>query len=112
MRSLLAVPVDQLDLDRLAAAAARPAGIDHGTLDEYTRLNADLWQTFAKSKAKRLIFPLVRQQPGILTHALQAPQTPVVRRRLCVLAADLFQLCGEIFFDGFGPPDTFAHQPL
>jgi tetratricopeptide (TPR) repeat protein len=99
--SLLAVPsVDQLDHDRLAAAAERPASLDRVTIDEYERLNVRLWHTFSQSKSKRLTFPLVRGQLDALTNALRAPQSLAVHQRLCLLAGDLFQLCGEIFFDG------------
>lgn len=98
--SLLAIPAaEQLDLDRLASAANHPVCLDRTTLDEYERLNARLWRTFSLSKSKRLAFPLVREQLDVLTQALQAPQTPTIHRRLCALASDLFQLCGEIFFD-------------
>ncbi|WP_245617404.1 hypothetical protein [Amycolatopsis taiwanensis] len=98
--SLLAVPAAaQLDLERLAAAAQRPARLDVATVDEYDRVNAQLWRTFSSSKSKRLTLPMVRRQLDVLAQALQAPQVPTIRQRLCVLAADLFQLCGEIFFD-------------
>lgn len=99
--SLLALPAaDQLDLDRLEAAGSRPAGLDQGTLDEYGKVNEQLWRTFAQSKSKRLAFPVVQSQLSVLNEALHEPQTPAGRRRLCLLAGDLFQLCGEIFFDG------------
>lgn len=99
--SLLAVPVtdDVVDIERVAYGATRPTRLDPGTLDEYAQLNAQLWQVFANSKAKRLALPMVRQQLGVLTTAMQQTHTSAVRRRLCELAADLFQLCGEIFFD-------------
>lgn len=99
--SLLAVPVaeDVLDVERLAYGATRPARLDAGTLDEYARLNVRLWQVFANSKVKRLALPMARGQLEVLTAGLQATHAASVRRRLCELAADLFQLCGEIFFD-------------
>ncbi|WP_406638042.1 helix-turn-helix domain-containing protein [Amycolatopsis sp. WGS_07] len=98
--SLLALPAaEQLDLDRLAAAGSRPGGLDRGTLDEYGKVNAQLWRTFAQSKSKRLAFPVVHNQLSVLNQALHEPQSPTTRRRLCLLAGDLFQLCGEIFFD-------------
>lgn len=99
--SLLAIPaVDPLDLDRLATAATHPAKLGQATLDEYARLNGHLWRSFALSKSKRLTLPMVRKQLGVLAEALQAPQTLAAHRRLCALAGDLCQLCGEIFFDG------------
>lgn len=97
--SLLTVPAaDQFDLDRLAAAD-QAARVDTSTLDEYDRLNAQLWQAFSLSKAKRLALPLARKQLAVVTRSLHTSQSSAVRRRLCVLAGDLFQLCGEIFFD-------------
>ncbi|MFE3176747.1 helix-turn-helix domain-containing protein [Amycolatopsis sp. NPDC059090] len=105
--SLLALPAaDQLDLDRLEAAGSRPAKLDPGTLDEYGKVNERLWQAFAQSKSKRLAFPVVRSQLSVLNQALHEPQTQAGRRRLCQLAGDLFQLCGEIFFDSDQYPDA------
>ncbi|MFD8493769.1 transcriptional regulator [Amycolatopsis sp. NPDC059657] len=94
--TLLAAP--QLDLDRLSDA--HQAGqLGNASLDEYGQLNAHLWRVFSASGSKRLTLPVVRRQLGVLTEAMQKPQNEVVRERLCFLAGDLFQLCGEIFFD-------------
>lgn len=63
-------------------------------------LNAHLWQVYALSTSKRLVYPLVRQQLGLLTQSLERSHSETTHQRLCVLAGDLFQLAGEIFFDG------------
>jgi transcriptional regulator with XRE-family HTH domain len=99
--ALLAVPLleDQVDLERLEHAAGT-GRLDLTAAVEYDRLNAQLWQVFSRSKSKQLALPVVRKQLGVLTTALGQPQTSAVRRQLCIAAADLFQLCGEIFFDG------------
>lgn len=55
---------------------------------------------FALAPSKGHVLPLVRAQLDVLTDSLRRPQTPAIRRRLCELTADLFQLAGEIFFDG------------
>lgn len=66
---------------------------------DYERLNPQLWQAFSLSQSKRAMYPIVRQQLGLLTAALRRPHNEMTHRRLCVLAGDLFQLAGEIFFD-------------
>ncbi|OZM69969.1 transcriptional regulator [Amycolatopsis antarctica] len=97
--SLLAVPVaDVLDVERLAASTTGRPG--SATLDEYASLNVHLWQVFAHSPAKRQALPLVRRHLSVLTDHLQQPQSAHNHRRLCGLVGDLFQLCGEICFDG------------
>jgi len=68
-------------------------------LDECETLNTHLWQVFSLSASKQAVYPLVRQQAGHLTAALQRPHDTATHARLCTLAADLFQLAGEVFFD-------------
>ncbi|MFI0464337.1 helix-turn-helix domain-containing protein [Saccharopolyspora sp. 5N102] len=100
--SLLAIPV--IDVDRVRHAAEHPRRLDPATVDAYERLNAELWTKFAESRSKREVLPAARQQLSALNASLNEPQTVDVRRRLCTLAGDLFQLCGEIFFDS----DSYA----
>jgi transcriptional regulator with XRE-family HTH domain len=97
--SLLAVPpATALDVERLAATSDR-GQLGSATLDEYTRLNSYLWQVFAQSSVKQQALPLVRRHLAVLTGHLQRPQPTEAHRRLCELAGDVFQLCGEICFD-------------
>jgi tetratricopeptide (TPR) repeat protein len=77
-----------------------PGPVDAVMLDEYERMNAHLWQVFGLSQSKRVVYPLVRQQLGLLTAGLERASTGEAHRRLCILVGDLFQLAGEIFFDG------------
>ncbi len=67
-------------------------------------MNAGLWRTLSQSRSKRQVLPLARQQLAILNDSLHEPQPAEDHRRLCALAGDLFQLCGEIFFDS----DSYA----
>jgi transcriptional regulator with XRE-family HTH domain len=99
--ALLALaPTSDLDTDRLTYAANQPSRLDDTTLDEYGRLNVHLWQVFALSPSKAETLPMVRRQLDVLTDSLQHHQTTAVHARLCALAGDLFQLAGEIYFDG------------
>lgn len=100
--ALLALPADEPALgavDRLAASG--PTGmVDTAEAEEFARLNSHLWRVFALSPTKARVLPLVRAQLNVLTDSLRRPQTSDTRRRLCELTADLYQLEGEIFFDG------------
>ncbi|WP_035794814.1 helix-turn-helix domain-containing protein [Kitasatospora mediocidica] len=62
-------------------------------------LNPHLWQVFALSESKQAVYPLVRRQLGLLARGLEELRSEEARQRVCVLAADLYQLAGEIFFD-------------
>ncbi|KAA5825463.1 helix-turn-helix domain-containing protein [Saccharopolyspora hirsuta] len=95
--SLLAIP--SIDVDRVRHAADHPRHLDPATVDTYERLNAELWRKFAESRSKRDVLPAARHQLAALNASLNEPQSSDVQRRLCTLAGDLFQLCGEIFFD-------------
>jgi transcriptional regulator with XRE-family HTH domain len=91
---------DHLDVERLDYFASRPGRLDAETVEEYAALNTHLWRVFASIKSKGVALPLVQEQLDVLTGSLQGVQDPPQRRRLCALTSDLFQLAGEIFFDG------------
>ncbi len=82
---------------REPGAVVRPA--EAGDLDQYEQFNARLWQVFALSKSKRLVYPMVREQLAQLTTSLEQANTQATHRRLCLMLGDLFQLAGEVFFD-------------
>ena len=69
-------------------------------LDPHARLNEHLWQVFALAASKRQVYPLVHAHLGTLITEMESSPPGAVHRQLCVLACDLFQLAGEIFFDG------------
>jgi tetratricopeptide (TPR) repeat protein len=90
--ALVAVPrddpdhqVDQFPLEDLAAAGL---------------MNSHLWQVYSFAKAKRVVYPMVREQISELTASLGRTHRQAAHAELCGQAADLFQLAGEIFFDG------------
>jgi hypothetical protein len=71
-----------------------------GNVRQYTKLNSQLWELFVMARTKRLIYPLVHDQLNVLIDQLGRSHPAAVHRQLCVLLCDLFQLAGEIFFDG------------
>ncbi|MFC5055380.1 transcriptional regulator [Saccharothrix xinjiangensis] len=87
------------DVDRLAAVA-RTGAVGSAAVAEFAQLNSHLWRVYALASTKSQALPLVRAQLDILSAGLRRPQTSAIRQRLCELSADLFQLAGEIFFDG------------
>lgn len=100
--TLLALPPIEpvSDADDVLASADRAGRVDLATLDEYAHLNSNLWRVFGLAPSKSQMLPLVRNHLDVLTDKLAQPHGDAVHQRLCALAADLFQLAGEIFFDG------------
>jgi transcriptional regulator with XRE-family HTH domain len=93
--ALMAAP----DWDRLGYAT-RGHGIDSETAAELAALNSHMWRVFVMAKSKRLVYPVVREQLDVLVSHLRNCESEVAYRRLCELSCDLFQLAGEILFDG------------
>ena len=71
-----------------------------GDVRQHADLNAHLWQVFGLSTSKRSVYPLVQDQLRVLINRLNSAGSAAEHRQLCVLACELFQLAGEICFDG------------
>jgi transcriptional regulator with XRE-family HTH domain len=86
---------DPVDPERLTSTTA---DCSPALLAEYGKVNARLWHVYAQATPKRAVLPLVNEHLAVITSRLRdAREAP--RQKLCVLASDLFQLSGEIFFD-------------
>ncbi len=96
---LLSIAGTLVAIPQRAAADAVAEADTFGEAEQFALLNAHLWRVFALSKSKRLVYPLVRDQLGMLIDSMERTHSPAAHERLCVLACDLFQLAGEIFFD-------------
>jgi tetratricopeptide (TPR) repeat protein len=72
---------------------------DAALVSDLAEMNSSLWRVFAMAASKAQVLPLVREQLAVLTTTLAEPHDQGTHQRLCTLAADLFQLAGEIFFD-------------
>ncbi|WP_415950614.1 helix-turn-helix domain-containing protein [Streptomyces sp. KLOTTS4A1] len=66
---------------------------------EYASMGPHLWQVYSLASSKQSVYPLVRDQAIALSHALRASHGEG-HKRLCADVGDLFQLAGEIMFDG------------
>ena len=93
--ALIALPPIALTAEPGPAASAE----DAADTRQYALLNAHLWQVFALARSKRLVYPLVHDQLSLLIGQMQQTRSARARQQLCVLACELFQLAGEIFFD-------------
>jgi tetratricopeptide (TPR) repeat protein len=82
-----------------ALAFAPPGSSRAVPLDDYAQANARLWRVYAQAAPKRSVLPLVNAHLSVITSRLREA-TGQARTRLCSLASDVFQLAGEIFFDG------------
>ena len=86
-----------LPAEAAAVHSSRMVPLD---LDSHAAMNAHLWQVFAMSRSKRQVYPVIRDHLAALTSHLADPHPVRDRRRLLALTADLYQLAGEVCFDG------------
>ncbi|MDI3405767.1 helix-turn-helix transcriptional regulator [Streptomyces cavernicola] len=101
--AVMALPADEAEA--LADRAER------GSSADYTRMNGHLWQVYQLARSKRSVYPIVREQIGSLTRTLGG-RSGAESRALCGAAADLFQLAGELSFDGNRYMDAAASYTL
>ncbi|GAA1649080.1 helix-turn-helix domain-containing protein [Actinoplanes couchii] len=76
--------------------------------DQLRQLTDSLWQTYGLATNKQLAYPLVEDQLRWLITAIGETRSEAERRTLCVIASELFQLAGEILFDGNFYTDALA----
>lgn len=85
-------------------AEADADGAEHGSIDGFRRMNGHLWQVYQLARAKDSVTQVVQEQLRALNDALKKA-SPRHSEALCEAAGDLFQLAGELAFDG----DRYTH---
>lgn len=93
-------------------AEALAQGVRGGVPADFSRMNSHLWQVYQSSRSKGSVYPVVRDQLGILIDALTEYRGSPRARALLNAAADLFQLAGEVAFDGNRYSDAAASYAL
>ncbi|WP_329157363.1 helix-turn-helix domain-containing protein [Streptomyces anulatus] len=93
-------------------AEALAQGVRGGVPADFSRMNSHLWQVYQRSRSKGSVYPVVRDQLGILIDALTEYRGSPRARTLLNAAADLFQLAGEVAFDGNRYSDAAASYAL
>ncbi|MEZ0159756.1 transcriptional regulator [Streptomyces griseorubens] len=101
--ALVALPPDE--------GAALAEGALRGMSDDFLRMNGHLWQVYQLARAKRSVYPVVRDQLTALNETLGG-RPEVEAQALCGAAGDLFQLAGELAFDGNRYTDAAASYTL
>lgn len=97
---VLLPPHDELDAVEQVRRSGDP--------DQLQVLTTSLWQTYGLATNKQSVYPLVVDQLRTLITAIGEVRTDAERRTLCVIASELFQLAGEILFDGDFYTDALA----
>lgn len=101
--ALVALPADE--------SAALADGARRGTSEDFLRMNGHLWQVYQLARAKGSVYPIVRDQLTTLNDTLDG-QPAAESQALCSAAGDLFQLAGELSFDGNRYTDAAASYTL
>ncbi|WP_327331658.1 helix-turn-helix transcriptional regulator [Streptomyces anulatus] len=102
--ALAALPADE--------AEALAHGVRGGVPADFSRMNSHLWQVYQLSRSKGSVYPVVRDQLGILIDALTEYRGSPRAGALLNAAADLFQLAGEVAFDGNRYSDAASSYAL
>ncbi|MFD7718770.1 helix-turn-helix transcriptional regulator [Streptomyces sp. NPDC059814] len=91
-------------------AEALVEGVHRGNPADFARMNSHLWQVYQLARSKGSVYPVVRDQLTTLNQALAGNRGS--RGALLSAAADLFQLAGEVAFDGSRYSDAVASYVL
>jgi len=100
--ALTALPVEE--------AEALTEGVRRGVPADFARMNSHLWQVYQFARSKGSVYPVIRDQLTTLNEALADNRGSA--RPLLNAAADLFQLAGEVAFDGNRHCDAAASYSL
>ncbi|MGW1107080.1 helix-turn-helix transcriptional regulator [Streptomyces sp. NPDC002540] len=100
--ALTAMPIEE--------AEALTEAVRRGTSADFARMNNHLWQVYQLARSKGSVYPVIRDQLTTLSEALAGNRGSP--RPLLSAAADLFQLAGEVAFDGNRYSDAVASYTL
>ncbi|MGW4032834.1 helix-turn-helix transcriptional regulator [Streptomyces sp. NPDC004838] len=100
--ALTALPVEE--------AKALTEGVRRRIPADFARMNSHLWQVYRLARSKGSVYPVIRDQLTTLNEALAGHRGNA--RPLLKAASDLFQLAGEVAFDGNRYSDAAASYSL
>ncbi|MFD9164626.1 helix-turn-helix transcriptional regulator [Streptomyces sp. NPDC059558] len=100
--ALAALPADE-------AGALTDGGLRRTPAD-FERMNSHLWQVYHLARSKGSVYPVIRDQLKALNEELAGGGSR--SRSLLSPAADLFQMAGEVAFDGNRYTDAAASYSL
>jgi transcriptional regulator with XRE-family HTH domain len=82
-----------------------------GRIPDFLQMNDHLWQVYLRARTKGSVSPIVRDQLSTLNSSMDSGSNTELRE-LCGVAGDLFQLAGELAFDGDRYADAAASYTL
>jgi tetratricopeptide (TPR) repeat protein len=97
--ALLSFPLPLVDWDRIEASINRPALVDETLVTNLEAVNIHYWNLYKVASSKGSVLEGTVGHLKTLVAFLQDTRFPSLHKRLCVLASDVSQLVGEIFFD-------------
>ncbi|HEX6478476.1 MAG TPA: helix-turn-helix transcriptional regulator [Ktedonobacteraceae bacterium] len=95
--SIMLLP--EIDWERIDRVVSAPSLLDKAGLSNLEAINHHYWRVYGISSAKITILDGVLGQLKTLIGLLRASYSAPLQRGLNILACDLAQLAGEIFFD-------------
>lgn len=85
-------------------------GAQRGGTPDFLQMNDHLWQVYLRARTKGAVRPIVRDQLATLNSSMSSSAAEL--QGLCRAAGDLFQLAGELAFDGDRYTDAAASYTL
>jgi transcriptional regulator with XRE-family HTH domain len=97
--SALVLPFPDVDWVRIESAVAKPSHLDAVVLNDLTSINGHYWKVFRGTSSKEAVLDGALGQLKVLVELLKDSHIEPLHKQLCLLASDVAQLSGEIFFD-------------
>lgn len=88
-----------VDWERVEATIARPSLLDEAFLSDLEAINVSYWGVYRTAVRKSLVLDGVLGHLKTLADLLREPASEEVHKQMRILASDLAQLAGEIWFD-------------
>ncbi len=96
---VLLMPVLDIDWERIDDAVATPSHVNTAVLQELGTVNRHWWGIYRAASSKSTVLDGILGQFKTLTSFLKESHSASIHTGLAILASDLAQLVGEIFFD-------------
>jgi transcriptional regulator with XRE-family HTH domain len=96
---VLLMPIHDIDWERIDDAVETPSHVNTAVLQELSTVNRHWWGIYRAASSKSRVLDGVLGQFKTLTSFLKGSHSAPIHTRLAILASDLAQLAGEIFFD-------------
>lgn len=97
--STLILPLHDFDWERIETAYIKPSLLGAEVVENLEAINSHYWHVYLTTPPRSVVLDGVLGQLKTLTQFLRDSHVSSLHQQLCMLASDLGQLAGEIFFD-------------